>query len=183
MKDMAWTIRCRTGIAYLIFAWLALFGNGSVWGGQTQPSFPSEIYAVTSRGVTAHFGGEKPPSGVSLEFGVSVLWFTFEGEDTPYVFMPEGELFFSDWRFDLFSPDGAHVLLLQDHYGPYHIVATHRLKDYLLGHAKPDYVVTQMTKPGDPALVHSEGHWVSEKEIRFSVACCGTQEIVTYRLP
>jgi len=164
-------------------AGLIFIGIGGVWNGHTQPSLPSEIYAVTSRGVTAHFGGEKPVEGFPLEFGVSVLWFTFEGGDTPYVFKPEGELFFSDWRFDLFSPDGAHVLLLQDHYGPYHIVATHRLKHYLLGRAKPNYVVTQMTKPGDPALVHSEGHWVSEKEIQFSVTCCGIQEIVPYRLP
>ena len=180
---MAWIIRCRIGIACLILVWLVLFWNGSVWGGQIQSSLPSEIYTVASRGVTAHFGGEKPSSGAPLAFGVSALWFTFEGEDTPYVFKPEGELFFSDRRFDLFSPDGAHVLFLQDHYGPYHVVATHRLKDYLLGRAKPDHIVTKETKPGEPAMVHSEGHWISEKEIRFYIACCGTQEIVTYRLP
>lgn len=147
------------------------------------PAVSPEIHTVTSRGITAHFGGERPPSDIPLEFGVSVLWFTFPGDRAVYVFKPEGELFFSDWRFDIFSPDGAHVLLLQDRFGPYHVVATDRLKDYLTGRAKPDHVVTKPTTPDEPALVHSEGHWVSAKEIRFSVTCCGTSESITYRLP
>ncbi len=87
---------------------LALFGDGDILEGQTQSTLPPAIHTVASRGVTAHFGGENPPNDISLKLGVSVLWFTFEGEGIPYVFKPEGELFFSDWRFDLFSPDGAH---------------------------------------------------------------------------
>lgn len=151
--------------------------------GVTAPSLPPEIHAFTARGITAHFGGEKPPGDTPLEFGVSALWFTFEGDQTPYVFRPTGELYFSDWRFDLISPDGAHVLLLQDHYGPYHVVATNKLKDYLLGRAKPDHNATKSTKPGETALVHSEGHWISPTEMQFTVACCGTSEAITYRLP
>ena len=32
-----------------------------------------------------------------------------------------GTVYFSDWEFDVISPDGRHVLLMQSHYGPYHI--------------------------------------------------------------
>ncbi len=146
---------------------------------------PELLHATASGGITAHFGGEKPPSDldVPLEFGVTALWFTFPGDQSAYVFKPSGTLYFSDWRFDIFSPDGAHVLLLQDRFGPYHVVKTDRLKDYLLGTARPDHVVTGARRPDDPARVHSEGRWVSPKEIRFTAACCGTREMVTYRLP
>src|ERR1700732_2364208 len=97
-------------------------------------TLPTEIRAVTAHGITAHFGGEKSPVEVDapLEYGVEALWFTFEGKQRFYVFKPKGELFFTDWSFDVFSPDGAHVLLPQSHYGPYHVVASDRLKDYLV---------------------------------------------------
>jgi len=147
-------------------------------------TLPFEIHAVTVHGITAHFGGEKAPVelGVPKEYGVEALWFTFEGEQRLYVFRPKGELFFTDWSFDLFSPDGAHVLLPQSHYGPYHVVATDRLRDYLLGRAKPDYVVTKRGGRSDPAMVHSEGHWISARKIQFTVACCGGSETLTYQL-
>jgi len=147
-------------------------------------TLPPEIHAVTVHGITAHFGGEKTPVEVDapLEYGVEALWFTFGGDRRSYVFKPKGELFFSDWSFDLFSPDGAHVLLLQDHYGPYHVVAADRLKDYLIGRAKPDYVVTKRGRRTDPAMVHSGGHWISAGEIQLIVACCGSSETLTYRL-
>jgi len=155
--------------------------SGSSVAGLT---LPPEIHAVTVRGVTAHFGGEKPPVAVDapLDFGVQALWFTFDGDSRSYLFKPKGELFFSDWSFDLFSPDGAHVLLLQDHYGPYHVVATDRLRDYLMGRAKPNYVVTRRGRPTDPAKVHRDGHWLSAREIQFTVACCGSRETIIYRL-
>lgn len=70
--------------------------------GAAAPSLPPEIHRATSREITAHFGGQKPPGGASLEFGVSALWFTFRGDTGVYPFKPMGELFFSDWRFDLF---------------------------------------------------------------------------------
>lgn len=147
-------------------------------------TLPPEIHAVTVHGITAHFGGAKPPVAVDapLEYQVQALWFTFDGDTRSYEFKPKGELFFSDWSFDLFSPDGTHVLLLQDHYGPYHIVATDRLRDYLMGRAKPNYVVTKRGRPTDPAKVHRDGHWTSASEIQFTVACCGGRETLTYRL-
>ena len=145
---------------------------------------PEFLLATASGGITAHFGGEKPPSDmdVPLEFGVTALWFTFPGDESAYVFKPAGDLYFSDWRFDIFAPDGAHVLLLQDRFGPYHVVKTDSLKNYLLGAARPDHVVTGARKPGEPARVHSEGRWVSPREIRFTAACCGTSETIAYQL-
>ncbi len=144
-----------------------------------KPARPAAIKTVTSGDITAHFGGRKPDSG-PLRFGVESLWFTFAGDGRAYPFKPRGELFFSDWRFDIFSPDGKRVLLLQDHHGPYHVMGTARLKDYLTGRAGPDDVVGRIPKPGEAAAVHSDGRWASEKEIRYVVACCGGRQEVTY---
>ena len=163
--------------------------GGPVWSAEPEPpgvpskSLPPEIHAVTVGGVTAHFGGEKPAGDMPLRFGVSALWFTFGNDTTPHVFRPAGQLYFSDWRFDLFSRDGLHVLLLQDRFGPYHIVAAARLKDYLAGRVGPDHVATKAKAPDEPAGVHEGGHWVSAQEVRFTVTCCGVGKTITYRLP
>jgi hypothetical protein len=89
-----------------------------------------------------------------------------------------GDLYLSDWRFDIFSPDGAHVLLLQNHHGPYHIVSTDRLKAYLNHKREPDYILGNKGAP-NAALVHNDGHWVSADEVEYTVSCCDTSE----RLP
>jgi hypothetical protein len=147
--------------------------------------WPHEISTMTANGVTAHFGGEVPPDSLPLRFGVAALWFTFAGDAKNYGFPAsgeDGELYFSDWSFDIFSPDGAYVLLLQDHYGPYHVIATNKLKDYLSGKRKPDYVVTKAVGRDEPARVHGDGHWISSGEVQFTASCCGTSETITYRL-
>ncbi len=137
---------------------------------------------MRSDGITAHFGGEKLPPEFPPRFGVSVLWFTFEGDNAVYRFNPEGAVNFWEWRLDIFAPDGGHVLLSQDRYGPYHIVATARLKAYLNGRAKPDHVVAKPRQPGAPAGVHSDAHWISPTQVRFTVTCCGESETVTASL-
>lgn len=147
--------------------------------------WPHEISTVTARGVTAHFGGQELPKNLPLRSGVVALWFTFEGDPANYGYPAsgeDGELYFSDWNFDIFSPDGAYVLLLQSHYGPYHVVATEKLKDYLTRERKPDYVVTKAIGPNDPARVHHDGRWVSPREVQFTVSCCGTSETITHTL-
>ncbi len=73
---------------------------------------------MRSDGITAHFGGEKLPPEFPPRFGVSVLWFTFEGDNAVYRFNSEGAVNFWEWRLDIFAPDGGHVLLSQDRYGP-----------------------------------------------------------------
>jgi hypothetical protein len=148
--------------------------------------WPHEIHAVTANGITAHFGGEVPAGDLPLRFGVQALWFTFKGDSENYGYPAsgeDGELYFSDWSFDIFSPDGAYVLLLQDHYGPYYIIATDKLKDYLTRERKPDYVVTKAIGPNEPARVHHDGHWISRREVQFTVSCCGTSETITYTMP
>ena len=164
----------------LFFVLVPLISTGLLSGFpaiKTILSLPPEIHRVTSRGITAHFGGEKPLSDlyVPLEYGVSVLWFTFAGDETLYVFKPTGDLDFSDWTFDIFSPNGAYVLLQQDHHGPYHVVATDRLKDYLQGNAKPNKIFSARDyspHAGHPAKVHKFVRWTSDRAFEFSASCC-----------
>jgi hypothetical protein len=146
-----------------------------------ETKLPPELHKVTSGTVTAHFGGEKQEDGVPLEYGVTRLWFTFAGDDKTYVFRPKGELYFSDWEFDVFSPDGRYVLLLQDHYGPYYIVSTERLKDHLTG-AEPDYLVSGMSSGSTVAGVHDDAKWASPQSVEFSFTCCGTEQIKKFEI-
>ncbi|MEE8516847.1 MAG: tetratricopeptide repeat protein [Alphaproteobacteria bacterium] len=145
------------------------------------PELPPEIKTITSGPVTAHFGAEKPDDG-SANYWVKALWFTFAHDDGIYPFKPEGTLFFSDWRFDIFSPDGVHVALLQDRFGPYHVVPTARLKAYLRGRAQPAAIVGQKRKTGEIAAVHEDGHWLSTQEFQYTLTCCGTSKVKTHRL-
>lgn len=136
-----------------------------------QSKFPVVVKSDAAGTVEAHFDGEAPPADlkVPLVFGTTRLFFTFKDSKTALVFEPKGELYFSDWTFDIFSPDGKWVLLLQDRFGPYHVVATARLADYLQGKAPPDKVVTVPRPEGQQALVHSKGRWVSPTEIEYQV--------------
>ena len=136
--------------------------------------------------MTAHWSGERPEAGTPLEFGVKKLWFTFAGDKAVYEFKPVGELFFSDWKFDIFSPDGAYVLLLQDGFGPYHVIRTTRLKSYLQGKAKPYRSVRANDYPphaGHPAKVHSFVRWVSNHSFEFTGSCCGDELCYRYHIP
>lgn len=146
------------------------------------PKLPPEIKTVTSGPITAHFGAEKPDDG-SSNIWVKALWFTFAHDDGIYPFKPTGTLFFSDWRFDIFSPDGVHVALLQDRFGPYHLVPTARLKAYLRGRGKPAAIVGQKRKTGEPAAVHQDGRWLSNQEFQYTLTCCGTRKVKTHRVP
>ncbi len=84
-------------------------------------------------------------------------------------FRPLGELYFSDWSFEVFSPDGKWALLLQDRFGPYHVVSTQNLRDYLEGTVPPDKVEQAFVPSGLAALVHSNGRWVSDTEFEYQV--------------
>lgn len=147
--------------------------------------WPHEIKTISVDGVTAHFAGEQPPENAALRLGVEALWFTFEGDPENYGYPAsgeDGELYFDDWGFDIFSPDGAYVLLLQSHYGPYHVVAVNKLKAYLTGGRKPDFIVTKDIGPGESARVHHDAHWISSRDIEFEVSCCGTSETIRYSI-
>lgn len=133
-------------------------------------AFPVEVVSKDGA-VTAHFDGETPPEDlkVPLVFGTSRLTFSLEGDKTAYEFKPAGTLEFSDWSFDVFSPDGKWVLLLQDRFGPFHLVSTKNLKAYLQGKAPPDKVLGAEVAPNEAALVHHDAKWVSAKEIEYKV--------------
>jgi len=128
--------------------------------------------------VTAHWSGQKPEPGAPVEFGVKKLWFTFAGDEAVYEFRPPGELFFSDWNFEIFSPDGAYVVLLQDRFGPFHVLRTNRLKRYLQGITAPDRTVRAsdyLPHASDPAKVHHFARWTSGRSFEFTASCCGTE--------
>jgi hypothetical protein len=144
-----------------------------------------ELKAVTSPDgmVTAHWSGEKTLEGTPVEFGVKKLWFTFAGDGARLEFRGRGELHFSDWNFNIFSPDGAYVLLLQDRFGPFHVVSSKNLKPYLQGKADAERTVGANDYPAhaqDPAKVHTLVRWVSNESFEFKGACCGTEMRYTY---
>ena len=133
--------------------------------------FPVVVKSDAAATCEAHFEGEAPPPDLKapLVFGTTRLFFTFKDSKTALEFNPQGELFFSDWSFDIFSPDGKWVALLQDRFGPYHVVSVAKLPDYLKGKAQPDKVVTVPRNPGEQALVHSGAKWVSASELEYQV--------------
>lgn len=84
-------------------------------------------------------------------------------------FTAAGQLFFSDWRFEVFSRDCQWVALLVDHSGPYHLVRTAQLAGYLDGAVAP--VVLQAK--GEEASVHGDGRWTEDGRFEFTASCCG----------
>lgn len=171
--------------AAVVTAGLAPWKAGwSVAAAQESGGAATELHRVTVGDVTAHWGGERGEADADMppEYSVTQLWFTFRGDARPYAFRPQGELFFSDWRFDIFAPDGRHVLLLQDRYGPYHIVSIDRLRAYLDGSAQPDHVVDG-NAPDEPRGVHHDARWTSAEAIEFSLSCCATTEKRQFRIP
>ena len=89
-------------------------------------------------------------------------------------FAPQGQVFFNDWRFDIFSPDCSAVALQVDHYGPYHLVKTADLRGYLEGRVKP--VSAQALNEKD-SMVHSDGRWSSANVFEFTASCCGGAQV------
>jgi hypothetical protein len=126
-----------------------------------------EIQTVRCGNVTAHFTGVAPTGQTPPELGVEALWFDL-GDGNRHPFRPGGTLHFSDWSFEVFSPDCGHVLLLQDRYGPYHAVRTATLEGYLAGRLPPAEVFELRA---DHAVVHCGAHWVSEKAVELRA--CG----------
>ena len=118
----------------------------------------------------------------SLPSTTESLSFLLPNTNEALLFRPTGALYSSDWRFDLVSPDHNHLLLPQDHYGPYHIVSFTHLAQYLDGHKAPDYLVDWEFPGSDVDAVLSQGRWLSEDVIAFSAHCCGTTAALVYRI-
>lgn len=135
-------------------------------------------HAIACGAVTAVWSGNADalkdlPQPAPKNFGVESLAFRF-ADGTSKGFAPTGQVFFSDWRFGIFSPDCSMVALLTDHYGPYHLVPTADLRGYLEGRVKP--VVVQ-AKGEKETPVHGEATWVSPNELEFTASCCGGAEV------
>ena len=129
-----------------------------------------------------------PPQDRPIQSGVSALWFTFEGDPRAYGFASmtkdpgDADLEFADWNLNIFSPDGAYVLLLQDEHGPYHIVAIRKLKAYLTAGGKPDYVVPGNVAQNEAAQTYSDGHWISAQEVGYTASSNGVSKRPTFKL-
>ena len=144
------------------------------------PSAPQEVsiagayHAVSCGAVTAVWSGDADAlkelaQPAPKSFGVESLAFKF-ADGTSKGFAPTGQVFFNDWRFDVFSADCSEVALQVDHYGPYHLVKTADLRGYLEGKRQPVVVQAQQ---GKDAMVHSEGRWIPGGAFEFIASCCG----------
>jgi hypothetical protein len=137
-----------------------------------------EYHAIACGPVTAVWSGNADslkdlPQPAPKTFGVESLRFKF-ADGTSKGFAPTGQVFFNDWRFEIFSPDCATVALQTDHYGPYHLVKTENLRGYLEGRLKP--IVVQALNEKD-SMVHSDGRWLSNDVYEFTASCCGGAQV------
>jgi hypothetical protein len=140
-------------------------------------SLEGEYHAIACGPVTAVWSGNAEalkdlPQPAPKTFGVESLRFQF-ADGSSKGFAPPGQVFFSDWRFEIFSPDCAQVALQVDHYGPYHLVKTEDLRGYLSGKVKPVVVEAPSEKT---AMVHSDGRWVGAR-FEFTASCCGGAQV------
>lgn len=143
--------------------------------------------AAADGSATAHFVGRAPAADKGeppppLEFGVTSLWFSFAGDARRHPFVPTGALYFTDWSFELFSPDGRYVALLESHYGPIDVVATARLRAFLDGDKVPFERVTAPAAPGSTAPVIEHVRWVGPRELEFHASCCGGSDVIRRRI-
>jgi len=137
-----------------------------------------ELYSAEA---TAVFRGSGT-GGFPLQFGTDALSFIFPGSLEALVFHPKSAVYGSDWEFDVISPDGRHVLLIQSHYGPYHIVSVDRLRGYLVGDLGPNYEIDWEFPNSTADAVLSDGGWWSTHLVVFHATCCGTTERLVYEL-
>ena len=171
---------------------LTLLGCCCLWACKKEPApaaapplAPKELsiegayHAVACGPVTAVWSGtdeslkDLPTQPAPKSYGVESLSFRF-ADGTSKGFAPQGQLFFNDWRFDVFSPDCSLVALQVDHYGPYHLVKTADLRGYLEGRLKPVQVQALNEKE---ALVHSDGRWPTSGAFEFTASCCGGAQV------
>jgi hypothetical protein len=141
-------------------------------------SLVGAYHAIACGPVTALWSGKADalkdlPQPAPKSFGVESLSFKF-ADGTSKGFAPTGQVFFNDWRFEIFSPDCSTVALQVDHYGPYHLVKTAELRGYLEGKNKP--VVVQAPTQKD-AMVLSDGRWLSAESFEFTASCCGGAQV------
>ena len=144
-----------------------------------EPQNQKELCRVTTpdHSVSAVWIGVDPNAvsdftDMPLTYGVDKLVFEFSAAHGKIAFAPKGDLSFSDWSFNIFSPDYRFVALLQDRIGPYHIIPIENLRDYLTGKKTQFYIVNGRS-PDGVAAVHDEVTWLAADKIEFTAYCCG----------
>lgn len=136
------------------------------------------VHEIAVAGVRIRFWGNAVPDGVRSSFGVTRMDVVLEGGEV-LPFEPKGSLYFSDWRFDVLSPDETHVLLLQDRYGPYHVVRVEALGEYLRG-GEPAYSFGYANPEGS-AWIHEGARWVDSETVTYRAGLT-TQQDFEFRL-
>ena len=116
---------------------------------------------------------------IPFEYLAKSLYFINIPNKTIKLWSPEGELFFSDWEFDIWSKEGDYVALLQDHYGPIYI---YRTKEFIESFNVPPYRIIYGREPDsdDPAKVTHFLKWKTNDILEYSETCCGSQSIDEY---
>jgi hypothetical protein len=135
-------------------------------------------HAVRCGPVTAVFSGSAEalkglPPPVPEAYGVESLAFRF-ADGSQKGFAPPGQLFFSDWQFDVFAPDCSAIALKVDHYGPIHLVRTDALLGYLQGKSPP-LVLEVPKQPAAP--VYGALRWVSASQLELVAEGGGGAEV------
>lgn len=132
------------------------------------------LKSVSCGAVTAHWLG-KPVEEGPLLYGAESLSFSLPG-GALVPFKPTGSLNFSDWSSEVFAPGCRWVLLLQDRFGPYHLVKLERLAAYL-GGASADAVLETKTASGE-AQVHSDQAWAGPDTFEYFASLGGEVSVV-----
>jgi hypothetical protein len=183
-----WMIFLNATILFIVSSYL--FAQDSKAGSdvETKPS-EMEIHRITIKdnSITAIWIGDDPNtdpdlSGMPLEYGVHKVFFEFLNGNEKILFKPTGELFFSDWSFNIFSQNYKYVILLQGHFGPYHIIPIENLRDYLSGKITQFETVSGQQTLDDPGAVHGEIKWLSFDTIKFRAFCCGGSIVVIHQI-
>jgi hypothetical protein len=132
----------------------------------------ADVLKIVYAGDASAFFYGKPIDLAPPEYGTEQLRFRFKDDKREYAFKPRGDLFSSDWSLDIFAPGEQFIALLQDRYGPYHVMHTGHLKAYLSGEREPDWIVRQ---PPHEKIggVHENMKWISPTSLEFTHTCCG----------
>ena len=169
----------------------AVAQDGSPSAPPPAPSSSSdvEVFSISTpdHSVTAHFMGQKFASNLEIPFGVHALEFTFAGDPATYKFQTDGEIAFTNWNTHVFSPSGDWAVLLKGQHGPFVVVSTKKLKDYLKGSARPEKTLSVGDFPNAPERTHQRDYqflqWTSYDGFLFAAICCGQELQYDYQIP
>jgi len=170
------------------FKFEAVYGDENNSSDNDRQSY-QELYRIVAhnKSVTAIWLGEDPKiltgsSDTPSEYGVKELIFQFSNDNKKIKFIPGGALYFDCWSFDIFNGDGNYVVLLQSHYGPYHVIKIENLRDYLVGKSPPIEIVKGEEHNSDGGVIHDRLQWISNDTFEFKSSCCGDDRTVRHKI-